>query len=56
LVVDSIAEVEGKLKYQILQKRKTKYHSKKICRNWMQIPNCKNWREDEIPKQLQERT
>jgi hypothetical protein len=24
-----IAEAEGKMKYQILQKRKTKYHSKK---------------------------
>jgi hypothetical protein len=25
-----MAEVEGKSKYQILQKQKTKYHSKKI--------------------------
>jgi hypothetical protein len=29
LVVDDMAEAERKLKYQILQKRKTKYHSKK---------------------------
>jgi len=48
-----IAEAGGKSKYQILQKRKTKYHSKKNYRNWTQIPNCRNWREDEIPKQLQ---
>jgi hypothetical protein len=49
-----IAEVEGKSKYQILQKRKTKYHSNFFfCRNWTQIPNCRNWREDEILKQLQ---
>jgi Mor family transcriptional regulator len=48
-----IAEAEGMSKYQILQKRKTKYHSKKHCWNWMQIPNYRNWREDEIPKQLQ---
>jgi hypothetical protein len=35
-----------------LQKWKTKYHSKIIffCRNWTQIPNCRNWREEEIPK------
>jgi hypothetical protein len=52
LVVDDMAEAERKLKYQILQKRKTKYHSKKNYRNWTQIPNCINWREDEIPKQL----
>jgi high-affinity K+ transport system ATPase subunit B len=30
LVVDAMAEAEGKSKYQILQKQKTKYHSKKI--------------------------
>jgi len=52
-----IAEVEGKSKYQVLQKKKTKYHSNFIfyffCRNLTQIPNCRNWREDEIPKQLQ---
>jgi len=41
LVVDAMAEAEGKSKYQILQKRKTKYHS---------IFFCRNWRKDEIPK------
>jgi len=57
LVVNVMTEAEGKSKYQILQKRKTKYHSKFFffffCRNLTQIPNCRNWREDEIPKQLQ---
>jgi hypothetical protein len=56
LVVDAMTEAEGKSKYQILQKRKTKYHSKFFYfsyRNLIQIPNCRNWREDEIPKQLQ---
>jgi len=53
LVVDAMTEAERKSKYQILQKRKTKYHSKFFCRNLTQIPNCRNWREDEIPKQLQ---
>ena len=56
LVVDAMTEAEGKLKYQILQKRKTKYHSKFFyfsCRNLIQIPNCRNWREEKIPKQLQ---
>jgi len=54
LVVDAMTEAEGKSKYQILQKRKTKYHSNFFfCRNLTQIPNCRNWREDEIPKQLQ---
>jgi len=53
LIVNAMAEVEEKSKYQILQKGKIKYHSKKICRNWTQIPNCRNWREDEIPKQFQ---
>jgi len=53
LVVDAMAEAEGKSKYQILQKWKTKYHSKKNCRNWTQILNYRNWREDEVPKQLQ---
>jgi hypothetical protein len=46
-----IAEVEGKSKYQILQKQKTKYHSNFLfyffCRNLTQIPNCRN--RTEIP-------
>ena len=45
LVVDAMTEAEGKSKYQILQKRKTKYHSKFFyfsCRNLIQIPNCRN--------------
>ena len=25
-------------------------NTKQICRNWTEIPNCKSWREDEIPK------
>jgi uncharacterized CHY-type Zn-finger protein len=27
--------------------------TKKNYRNWTQIPNCRNWREEEILKQLQ---
>jgi len=36
-----MTEAEGKSKYQILQKQKTKYHSKKIVEK-TQIPNCRN--------------
>jgi hypothetical protein len=27
--------------------------SKFFLRNWTQIPKCRNWREEEIPKTLQ---
>jgi hypothetical protein len=41
---------QRKTKYQIAEteQRLTKYQNN--CRNWMQIPNYRNWREDEIPK------
>jgi hypothetical protein len=40
-----MAEAEGKLKYQILQKRKIKYHSKK---------NCRSGRQNITPKKIAE--
>ena len=43
--------IETERKYQIAEtKEKKKYQNN--CRDKTEIPNCRSWREDEIPKQL----
>jgi hypothetical protein len=49
-----MAEAEGKLKYQILQKRKIKYHSKKNCRIGRQNITPKKIAETERKYQIAE--
>jgi len=54
LVVDVMAEAEGKSKYQILQKRKTKYHSKKKLQKLNANTNCRNWKKRQNTKTITE--
>jgi hypothetical protein len=48
-----IAETEQilqKLNKYLLEIIQLLQNTKQICKNWTQIPNCRSWREDEIPK------